>query len=180
MSYWTKIKYGLNGLLVIPKTLQAYLALVAATILIGLFLIVSYLMPFEPLRFYGWTELPDHPVCPETDLNGAFEAEVIGGPYKVGHMRGISYFVTDDGNPLPGVVPIDADLEPVGRHEFPEISERVAPTVPGRAHVAWDATINGWMFWIVPVSYEHSYVSKQSITVLPIDDEQCLRQRGIK
>lgn len=167
---WKKTKYALEGLVVIPRTLQAYLLLVALLCIFGIFWIVASLMPFEPVKFYGWTRLPET-ACPGDDINGAFEAEVVGGPYTIGHMRGISYWVDENGDPLPGVVPIDHDLKVAPRHEYKEVSERIAPTVHGRARPAWDATINGWMFGIVPVNTEHQYVAEQSVKILP--DKQC-------
>jgi hypothetical protein len=151
---------------------------IALGIAVFMFVLVGFMMPFEPFKFYGWRNIPPT-VCPLQPFDSSYMSKVSAGPYTIGELEdGAALMLDEDGNVVDSWEYEPIDLKPYPKTEKSSVAVRSAPVVPGEYHFGLQGRVDGRMFFLVPTYQEIDYTGADAITVLPLDNKKCDLERG--
>ncbi len=156
-----------------PSFMRYTTYVIASIIVILAFVVIGYLMPFNPWQFKEYKFEPKV-VCEDEAVTIRYRVEVVSGPYMLGKLTGDAFWVSEDGRPSVSY-PVDVPLKPTdGVVELPSPVKRETPSIPGRWNVGLKVQANGRMFGIVPVhTSDIEIVSKDSVLVIDNNDPMC-------
>lgn len=162
------LKY-VNDIKKAPKALQRLLALLFASILFICFLLVGWLMPFEPLKFNGYIVTPNT-TCAGDDIEVLLRSRVDSGPYTIQSIDGYGYWIDETGKPFDSMW-ISKPLSPHPDAIVESIVSRVGPSREGVAYPGGKFTVHGRMFGVVPTTQDITVKGEDAVFVL--DNTKC-------